>query len=544
MLSHVEEFVDENALQLPVLLDPDEYIAKKYQAHFYNFIVFIVNKEGRLVDTYKEHTEESADDILNLLKKARPAGTPHLDSRISDTPNFSPAFSNFTLSGEGLYRFRNIFSPATDGITGAYGEPLDEGTTFQFYQELVLSTQVTDALTVGAMLRLTNLKKNQLNYGPNYFSYTYGSGYILYSPLDMLSLRAGYYDINFTPLTLQRWDFYDNPQGAGGGGGCAVCSGMTGAFSSQNLEKFSEGLTFEGARLSLNPSRLLNLKAIYARPFPAISSHLIYRQHLLGFSISSTPYRMLNFQLNGLKTMDEMNSLTFLPYETPDTAYQNELFSYRGTLNPLKPIEIITEYIRSFSTGEFPDDSLGKQRTHARVSDAYIVESRIEAPQVFTLNFGYLRLNPGFSSPFKAISYVNDRKGFRGAASVYLPYPKALTPYVDHLRIDGFFKSLEKITETPDSLENSFTTYNFGTSILFLDKLELQYNYITQTDNSGSACCGYNSQKKMHNLNLILKLAPKNNLSFTVNKINYFDKKHSENNYRVDDVSVLFDSYF
>ncbi|MCK4413862.1 MAG: redoxin domain-containing protein [Candidatus Eisenbacteria sp.] len=208
------------------------------------------------------------------------------------------------VHGVGRVRWMHIKGSGEDP-TGSYGERIDPGASLRHRLELQMIYAVSAKLRVGGLLWLSNEGEAVLRSGPDYLTSAWGSAFIRYDTSARLgclgrlraALRAGYYDLHFTPLTLMRWDKDDSPISGGQRvQGCAVCggeAGLAGFIRSESVEKLGPDYTFEGARADLSLGGSLDLTAIYARPreswpehrgeiSPETRTELTYRQEIYG----------------------------------------------------------------------------------------------------------------------------------------------------------------------------------------------------------------------------------------------------------------------
>jgi hypothetical protein len=171
---------------------------------------------------------------------------------------------NLELSGDVRLRLRLVDSARKSPVFGTYGESLNRGFAQRHRFVLEASYPISTAITVGGKVRVSNEDEDILRSGPEYLSSKFGSAFVKYET-PALRTRFGYYDIDYTPLSLMRWDVEDDPEG--GGGGCAVCPGtpgVAGTILGESLEELGPVLTFEGLRLDLSPWDAVGCNGFFA----------------------------------------------------------------------------------------------------------------------------------------------------------------------------------------------------------------------------------------------------------------------------------------
>jgi hypothetical protein len=241
---------------------------------------------GRLMEeTLEEPAEEGAARESHATAPAGEGG-PGSDALLQGRllEKLGAARERLAVHGIGRVRWMNIDTTGT-GATGPFGEAVEPGSSLRHRLELELTYAITHNLRAGGLIWLSNEGEAVLRSGPDYLSVPWGSAFLRYDTslrtgaLGRLfsSLRVGYYDVSFTPLTLMRWDEDDSPISGGQRvQGCGVCggeAGLAGFIRSESLERLAPEYTFEGAHWTLSLGEIdlpfdlgADLTAIYARP--------------------------------------------------------------------------------------------------------------------------------------------------------------------------------------------------------------------------------------------------------------------------------------
>ncbi|MGD9401368.1 MAG: hypothetical protein PVF95_03750, partial [bacterium] len=182
---------------------------------------------------------------------------------LAGTASASP-LDEIDFSSDIRLRWRWVDSGTPGPLRSTYGEFIQRGISLKHRFVFDLAYPVTPEIRVGGRVRVSNEPERVLVTGPDYYSSEYGSAFIAYETPSLRS-RFGFYETNYTPLTLMRWDLKDDAEG----GGCAVCSstpGTAGAILGESLEILGPVLTFEGVRFQASHGSALGLDAFYARP--------------------------------------------------------------------------------------------------------------------------------------------------------------------------------------------------------------------------------------------------------------------------------------
>ncbi|MBD3236956.1 MAG: redoxin domain-containing protein [Candidatus Eisenbacteria bacterium] len=288
------------------LYDPGARVSSRFGAAAHSFTLFLVDTRGVVRQAWHDPSVETLlamrPYLTELIEEAfadaggaeDPSGGGEASARGADLDRAVRTDllaelglrkqQKLSVHGRGRVRWMHIDTTSTCrdkpcvGATGAYGEPLQPGAFLHHRLELELAYAISPRLTAGGLVWLSNEGTGVLRSGPAYLSNEMGSIFIRYdmrADLPLLgrseaSLRGGYYDVAWTPLTMMRWDSDDTPiSGGQRSSGCGVCggeAGMAGFIRLESVETLGEELTFEGARLDLALGDRLSLTGLYARP--------------------------------------------------------------------------------------------------------------------------------------------------------------------------------------------------------------------------------------------------------------------------------------
>lgn len=267
------------------LYDGGGRTAAAYGAGAHSFSLFAIDPAG----TMRLAAFDAAPDSIAAL---RPELRRLLDETLEAEPVPPPVIhrpgvleelgllkqQRFETHAWGRFRWMDIDTTGS-AATGLFGEEITPGSSFRHRLALELIYSITPSLQAGGLLWLSDEGLAVLRSGPEYLSSEWGSAFVRYETKGRVpglgplraSLRAGYYDAFFTPLTLMRWDKDDSPISGGQRvQGCGVCGGQAGPagfLRSESLEQLAPRYRFEGARADLTWMERIDLLGLYARPF-------------------------------------------------------------------------------------------------------------------------------------------------------------------------------------------------------------------------------------------------------------------------------------
>jgi hypothetical protein len=323
---------------------------------------------------------------------------------------FSPSCSmpdDLTFTGDVRLRLRLVDSAHESPVFGTYGESLNRG--FADLHRFVFDAgyRLTGSVTVGGRIRVSNEDDDVLRSGPEYLSSKFGSAFALYET-SMVSSRFGFYDIDYTPLTLMRWDTGDDPEG--GGAGCAVCSGtpgVAGTILGESLEELGPVLTFEGLKVNISPTDLVGCDAFFA------SSNILgesYDVLTYGGRLKLTRYlqhasSLLDVSLIALRSEEDKRSRE-QDYISKPKPFSNTVLGVAWDIPVLPWIGLGGEWTYS--------DSDNQTDRKPEISGNGVISTlKAKFPGGLRAEASYIYLSPNWDSYFRALSYSYNRRGPR-----------------------------------------------------------------------------------------------------------------------------------
>ena len=350
------------------------------------------------------------------------------------TPWFVFAWQdNLVLSGEGRLRFRYV-KANQDEITGTYGEALRQGLSMRQRFDLSGDFFLTEYLTVGGAVRISNEDSKTMLGPPDLISTKAVAGWwfanVYKNPFDV---TIGAYETSFTPLTLMRWDQNDNPLGASGCG----CQVAIGGISAESLEELKEDYRLEGAFAKIEGG-LGDISLHFARPMIA-DEDTTYARHVYGGRARLVLPYTRNFStmvigITGLRAQDDVESVDQATYDP----LQSDVIGVDINLPLFWKVSCIAEYARSIR-----DDNLSSNIDVTHSENGVMAGLKITSSDILDANALYLRLDPYFSPLYRAISYSKNRQGFRCT----ITYRK-LPVFQQLLNISIYAKGLRDIKPT------------------------------------------------------------------------------------------------
>lgn len=428
------------------LYDGGGRTAAAYGAGAHSFSLFVIDPAG----TVRSASFDVSPDSITAL---RPEIRRILDETLEEEPAPPPAarrpgvleefglFKQQHLEAHAWGRFRWMDVDTTGDATGVFGEEVTPGSSFRHRLALELIYSITPSLKTGGLLWLSNEGLAVLRSGPDYLSSEWGSAFVRYETKGRVpglgplraSLRAGYYDIFFTPLILMRWDKDDSPISGGQRvQGCGICGGQAGPagfLRLESLERLEPRYRFEGARGDVTWMERIDLLGLYARPLVRYPDELTqcgavpqtdmrYRQELYAGRATahlSVPWGRDLAALSGtvLQTKDLPDDwlCPIAPRYDPGSAVV--LGADAHVPLPLRA-QATAEVARSRWEARPPGTSPGPEpisATAARATVNFDIRPRGTAFGVSledlraVLDLGYQRIGANFFSPYSALSY-------------------------------------------------------------------------------------------------------------------------------------------
>ena len=311
------------------------------------------------------------------------------------------------ISGDVRLRLRLVDSSQESPVFGTYAEPLNRGFSQKHRFVFEASYPVSGSITVGGKIRVSNEDDEIVRTGPEYMSSKFGSAFVAYDT-PMAQARFGYYDANYTPLSLMRWDVRDDPEG--GGGGCAVCPGtpgVAGTILGESREELGPVLTFEGLKVDLSPSDAVGCNGFFAKSEVAGETYDVLT---FGGRLSFTRYlqhasSLMNISLLAVRSEEDKRSKEADLISKPDP-FENTVLGVAWTVPVVRGIEIHGEWTHSESrhqTDRIPDIA----------GNGTIAGLNAKLPWGLRAEASYIYLSPNWDSYFRALSYSYNRRGPR-----------------------------------------------------------------------------------------------------------------------------------
>jgi hypothetical protein len=377
--------------------------------------------------------------------------------------------NGFYVNGEGKIRFRYITAD-TSGITGSYGEVLKQGMSLRWRFDISGGYPLADYFLTEAGLRVTNENSTGALFPPDYITGKAVAGWWAVSYLrEPMEITLGKYDASFTPLTFMRWDTKDNPLGASG---CA-CQISVGGISGESLEEPQEDYRLEGARIKASAG-FGDLTGIFAQTEVPLDN-ISYQRWLAGgrgrYVLSLlNDRRSTVIGLTSLRVKDEPSSAVVGSY----APLQSDVFGADLNLPLIGDFSLIAEYTRSIRDDNLLSDLNSVREGNGMIAGLqYVKEDQAEA------NLQFLRLDPWYSTLYRALSYAKNRQGGK-FSFIYRDleiFRKLFTfslYFKDWQEIDPTWN--ETITEWHHSLQ-SFMTGNAGLNMNIIGSWHLEADY-------------------------------------------------------------------
>ena len=314
---------------------------------------------------------------------------------------------DLTFTGDLRLRLRFVGSSEESPVFGTYGESLNRGFAQRHRFLLEANYPITNSVTVGGRIRVSNEDDDVLRSGPEYLSSKFGSAFAMYET-PSVSGRFGFYDIDYTPLTLMRWDVGDDPEG--GGGGCAVCPGtpgVAGTILGESLEELGPVLTFEGLKVDIFPSDLIGCNAFFA------SSNILgesYDVLTCGGRLKLTRYSrhassLLNVSLIAMRSEEDKRSRE-RDYVSNPKPFRNTVLGVAWDIPVLPWVGLGGEWTYS--------DSDNQTDRQPEISGNGVISTlKAKFPAGLRAEASYIYLSPNWDSYFHALSYSYNRRGPR-----------------------------------------------------------------------------------------------------------------------------------
>ncbi len=380
----------------------------------------------------------------------------------------------YMLSGEGKIRFRNVDASGEE-ISGLYGENLPIGLSLRQRFDLSLDVFLTDYLTVGGTVRISNEDTQQVLPPPDLISTTALAGWwrvnFFKGPFD---ITLGAYETSFTPLTLMRWDQDDNPLGATSCG----CQVAVAGISGESLEELKADYRLEGALAKIQKG-IGDISLLYARPGIASEAET-YTRHMFGTRARlllpyTRNFSTLTIGITLLRAVDDTASSSQALYDP----LRSDVIGIDLRVPLVWKLSCIAEYARSIR-----DDNLLSTVDAVRSENGFIAGLNLKSGDAVDAHALVLHLDPYFSPLYRALSYAKNRQGFRGSFTI------RKIPFFSHmLNVSLYAKLLREvkptwndvITEWHGSLTD-FTIASTALSYVLFDRWQAEGSYEFRTN--------------------------------------------------------------
>ena len=426
----VRGIIQASGLSFPQLRDVDESTARRYGVPRETFAVFLVGRDGGVIDASVDPEGDTFALMESMLAIARGTGVAESSGgteRTGDTASAGVgALGGLVIHGTERIRFLSVDSRGS-GAVGAYGEAIDPGNRLHYRFEIELTKQVAGALRVGALLRVGNEGKRVLESGPKYLGSEWGS---VFAEIEGRGarLRIGYYPIAMTPLTLMRWDWEDNPR-LGGYGGCG-CGASAGALLVESLDELAPELTVEGASALWSVSDV-EARAFYAMPLRSRASNYMsyragvderarYALELFGFEGKWRRHdaRTGSFweaAVHAIGTAEDRRTVDFLAlgYPSADPWTSTWTVTVSGGVPIVCSLRLRGEVVAYNRSDERGIEGAGHAATDG---DGGYGGLLFERTNDLFVALDYIRLDERFNAPFAALSYEPNAEGLRASA--------------------------------------------------------------------------------------------------------------------------------
>ena len=358
------------------------------------------------------------------------------------------AASRLRFSGEARVRLRDVSSTGVQPV-GPYGEPLMVGRALNHRALVELEADLAPGVSARVLLRLTDEGEAAFDAGPDRLASERGSAAVRYAP-GPVDAVLGYYRLHLTPLLLMRWDLEDTPRG-GGHSACA-CPGSGGAFTSESMEEMGPDLTLEGLRLESGLGDRFQATAFLARPRVAAENRSFAR-HTYGAVLRALAFHRPSASLRSA-------GVAVLAHRDDDGSVENALvIPYRPRRNRLlaafvelpvgRRLRLEAEAVLSATDADLLSGMNEEENGHG-----VLARVELDYPSQVHSQAAFLRLSPGFTSLYNAVSYLPNRQGFRLSTGWDIR--------ADRVAAWGFYKRLRELAPEGGEPRRTWSNLSFG----------------------------------------------------------------------------------
>ena len=475
-----EDFLAAREPNFPQLHDPEARFASALDADEFSFSFALLDAAGGIRAIHYDSVKDAPERLNQVvdairgssidwkIKAADAESSGSILVEIAEGPKAAQVvhterrYPIFKHSGQLRTRGLSVSLAGAEpdcgcGVSGPYGENLQIQKDLLYRASYELQAELAKGVSAGAKLRVSNEDAIILEQGPEYLGSEFGSVFAEIRR-DRLSARMGYFSDHFTPLTLQRWDFADNPPAAGSGGtACGVCGATVRGVSLEALDDLGPAITFEGIRLESALTRRLRVTGFYALPQRAVESSgtssnnpFAYRLDVIGTRLRYGFLGDGEISLQHLSAHEDRES-SYLDdiWANFDFSFihKSEVWSASGRIPLGERFQVSAETARSFERVDRLDGK-GQSRNGA----AHTAELTYRGRKRLRLAAAWQKPEPEFASPFRALSYRSNAQGFRLSADWT----------GERLAISFFHKALERV----EDLEGDMPEEVFVTSAL------------------------------------------------------------------------------
>jgi len=507
-----EDFITARRIQFPQLHDPEARIVQALNADDFSFSFAMLDPAGEIKAIHYDSMDDAPAKLREVLsamrganfdyriKAADPKTGGNIVLEVADTPEDVPIMETRRrypiIKHSGQIRTRGLSvslwgaeSDCECGVSGPYGERLAIQKNLLYRASYELIADMSPSFSAGGKLRVSNEDPVLFEQGPEYLGSEFGS---VFGEIrkDRFSARLGYFGEHFTPLTLQRWDFADNPPAAGSGGaGCGVCGATVRGVSLEALDDLGPEITFEGLRIEASLARSLSLTSFYSIPQRAVASSGVtidnpfaYRRDILAsrlvYSFDYFAQSRGEFAIQHLSAQEdgESSELPLSWSELPlSFIHKNEVWSANVLIPVWYGLVLYGETTRSFERVDKmdgPGESLN--------GSAHLAQLTFKRNKNLRFAAAWLKLDPEFTSLFRALSYRSNSEGYRMAAQWQ----------GERVALALFHKQLERVEDV--ELGNMPERLNISSALLgWKPRADLSLDFVTTlaSDKLGGGLC-------------------------------------------------------
>ena len=435
----IREMLWDKAITVPHLWDRERTTAASYDLGIKHIGIFVIDRTGTIRARFD-------DGVNDLTAAVAPVVMDEIGRRLHETnqapQSITPIFGRHaavtgaappgwpTIRVDGRSRLMTT-EGARIGDVGLYGEELENGAQFLYRWDLRMTWQLNPRIVIEPWLRVGNESEETLTEGAEQLSSPHGSLSVRYDDR-FVSAALGTYRLRLSPLVLQRWDLDDLPPiGGGAGGTSCACGGGALGLQQGSLEMLGTDYTLEGASASLRTSDWLARGWIAIPrhenrgvPYPQSESELPrYRRIVYGGSLDLGRSRAtepifdlpqpFGARVGFLWLEDDKRTVDLSSIYLPSERDERVGFVLLSA-GPWGGVSADMEFAELRSND--PGDSRGRGFRGGlrgeRALNRVVLWGRLHR----------IRIEPGFAPYYRALTYDENREGWRSALGVrFLP---------------------------------------------------------------------------------------------------------------------------